>query len=57
MSITENMQWKKIEVSGSQPNARADHVAFTAGSQMFVFGGSDANNTYYNDMWVLDTGN
>jgi len=51
--------WFKLNPTGGPPPARYAHTAVydSADNEMIVFGGSNCNSTFYNDVWVLKNAN
>lgn len=51
--------WLALSPSGSAPNARLHHTGvYDPGSNtLTVFGGSDCNGHFFNDVWVLSNAN
>lgn len=54
--------WVSPSIRGEGPQAREGHSAAVVGKRLFIFGGcgksADNNNeVYYNDLYILNTGN
>ena len=47
--------WSELSPSGTPPPVREGHVAVfdPTSNTMIVFGGTDCNNDYYSDLWIL----
>ena len=47
--------WSQLTPTGTPPPAREGHVAVysSTANTMIVFGGTDCNGNYYNDLWIL----
>ena len=47
--------WSKLSPTGTLPPIREGHTAVydSAANTMTVFGGTDCNGKYYNDVWIL----
>lgn len=50
----ESVTYKQIESSGLPPLARSDHSSALINDEMVIFGGISDNNTYLNDVWMLN---
>lgn len=50
----QTVQYRQIETSGLPPLARSDHSSTLIDDEMVVFGGISDNNTYLNDVWMLN---
>lgn len=51
--IQDTFTWKKWECSGDIPSSRCSHTALLSGSDMYVYGGVNKNQTF-GDVFVLD---
>lgn len=54
--------WDSPIIRGEGPEAREGHSAAVVGKRLYIFGGcgksADNNNeVYYNDLYILNTGN
>jgi Galactose oxidase, central domain len=54
-SVGGSPAWKQFAATGTLPGVREGHTAvYDAGTnKMIVFGGTDCNGNYYNDLWIL----
>ena len=61
MYIVASHTWMRPSLRGEGPDAREGHSAALVGKRLFVFGGcgksSSNEEVYYNDLYVLNTGN
>lgn len=48
--------WKQFAATGTLPPVREGHTAVydQAANKMIIFGGTDCNGNYYNDLWILN---
>lgn len=48
--------WKQFVLTGSVPAVREGHTAVydSNSNEMIVFGGTDCNGNFYNDLWILN---
>ncbi|MGA1986618.1 MAG: kelch repeat-containing protein [Candidatus Sulfotelmatobacter sp.] len=48
--------WSELTPTGSLPPVREGHVVIydSKANTMIVFGGTDCNGNYYNDLWILN---
>ena len=47
------LQWFKCEQEGDVPSGRDSHSAQVLNSQVYIFGGQDANENLLNDFFVV----
>lgn len=55
-SVGGSPAWSQLAPTGSLPPAREGHVAVynSRTNTMVVFGGTDCNGNYFNDLWILN---
>ncbi|MGH0169813.1 UNVERIFIED_CONTAM: hypothetical protein FKN15_075812 [Acipenser sinensis] len=49
-------QWVDKEIKGHPPSPRFNHTTALLGEQIYMFGGSSAEDSYYKDIYILDIG-
>ncbi|MGH0185979.1 UNVERIFIED_CONTAM: hypothetical protein FKN15_019779, partial [Acipenser sinensis] len=49
------LTWTPVKTTGSVPSARFNHTTALLGEQIYMFGGSSAEDSYYKDIYILDT--
>ncbi|MGH0180662.1 UNVERIFIED_CONTAM: hypothetical protein FKN15_004619 [Acipenser sinensis] len=54
--LTVALTWTPVKTTGSVPSARFNHTTALLGEQIYMFGGSSAEDSYYKDIYILDTG-
>jgi dynein heavy chain len=51
---TDSWEWKKVPVSGEEPEPRSDHAACVVRSKIYVTGGWSAS-AQFDDTWIFET--
>ncbi|XP_046717518.1 host cell factor 2 isoform X2 [Silurus meridionalis] len=54
MFNTVSMIWTPIKTSGTPPSARYNHTCAVVNEEIFLFGGCEADGSYYKDIYVLN---
>ncbi|XP_047660426.1 acyl-CoA-binding domain-containing protein 6 [Tachysurus fulvidraco] len=54
MFNTVSLIWTPIKTSGTPPSARYNHTCAVVNEQIFLFGGCEADGSYYKDIHVLN---
>lgn len=50
----DNQGWTHLKMRGAHPEPRVDHQAVLLGTKMYVFGGFDQDDYYFDELWIAD---